>query len=301
MMHDPQTRDLSGREYVLITSAHNEEQNIERTIKSVASQTLLPKRWIIVSDGSTDHTEDIVLQYTKQIPFLACVSLPPGRERSFVRQVKALQVAAEALKDSEYDFIGTLDADLSFGPDYFNRLLTQFERDPKLGMAGGMVYERRRGQFRPRPGNRTYFVAGAVQLFRRPCYEAVGGLVPLPYGGHDALAAFRARSLGWGVRSIPELVVYHYRDTGAAAGALRSKFRVGLNDYFFGYHPIFEIIKCAGRLSEKPFLIGAAARLFGFLSGYSRGEKRLVEPTLIDFLRKEQKQQLKSLALKPFS
>jgi hypothetical protein len=164
-----------------------------------------------------------------------------------------------------------------------------------------MVYEKRRGQFRPRFGNRMHSVAGAVQLFRRACYEAVGGFVALPYGGHDSLAEITARSLGWVVHCIPELAVYHHRETGAAAGRLRSRFRAGLTDYFLGYYPIFEIIKCVRRVSEKPFLIGSAARLLGFMVGYARSEKRPGDQTVIDFLRKEQKQRLKSHALKPFT
>jgi biofilm PGA synthesis N-glycosyltransferase PgaC len=301
MKHDAQMCDQPHRTYVLITAAHNEEENIERTILSVASQTLRPKRWVIVSDGSTDRTDEIVHEYATRMPFIVLLSLPPDSNRSFARQAKALQAATARLTGLEYDFIGILDADISLVPDYFNTLLRECECDPQLGIVGGMVHERQRGQFQPRPFNRVYSVAGAVQLFRRACYEAVGGFVALPYGGHDSLAVITARSLGWDVRSIPELAVYHHRDTGAAAGALRSRFLGGLEDYSLGYHPVFEIIKCMGRISERPLLLGASARLVGFLRGYIRGERRPVDQRVVDFLRNEQKQRLKSLALKPFA
>jgi biofilm PGA synthesis N-glycosyltransferase PgaC len=300
MMSDPLTREQSGRQYVLMTAAHNEEDNIGRTVTSVASQTLLPKRWVIVDDGSIDRTGEIVHEYTKQIPFISLLSLPPGGERSFSRQAKAFQVATEALKDLEYDFIGTLDSDITLAPDYFDKLLTEFERNPQLGLAGGLVCEKQRGEFRPRSFDWIQHVAGAVQLFRRPCYEAVGGFVALPCGGHDSLAEVTARSLGWIVRSIPELAVYHHRETGAAIGCLRSRLRGGLEDYLLGYDPLFEIIKCVRRISEEPFCIGATLRLLGFLGGYFRGEKRQVPQNIIAFLRKEQKQRLKILALKSF-
>jgi biofilm PGA synthesis N-glycosyltransferase PgaC len=292
---------LSEQDYVLITAAHNEENYIEQTIGSVAYQTQLPKKWVIVSDGSTDRTEEIVHRCARHLPFLSCVSLPPDSQRSFVRQVKALTAAAEALNDLEYGFIGSLDADISFAPDYFNTLLREFERDPKLGVAGGMIQERAGGRFRPRPENRTHSVAGAVQLFRRRCYEAVGGFVPLRYGGHDTLAAFKASSLGWSVRSIPQLKVYHYRTTGAAAGILRSKFRLGLVDYYLGYDPIFEVLKCVRRVLQKPYLISATAHLLGFLRGCLSGETRPVAPEIMDYVRREQKRRIKLAVLRPFT
>lgn len=299
-MHDQYAGNPAGREYVLMTAAHNEGEFIEQTIRSVASQTVLPKRWVIVIDGSTDGTDSIVQGCAERLPFITRIILRPHGDRSFARQVNALWVAHEALRNLGYNFIGNVDADISLESNYFGTLLTEFERDPQLGLAGGLVYEKQRGEFRHRPFNTIHSVAQAAQLFRRACYEAVGGYVALPYGGADSLAEIRARSLGWHVRSIPELAVFHHRPTGSAGGLLRTRFRMGLMDYSLGYYPIFEFLKCVRRVSERPFLIGATARLVGFLSGYIGSKTRPVATEVIDFVRNEQKERLKSLAFTPF-
>jgi poly-beta-1,6-N-acetyl-D-glucosamine synthase len=278
--------------YVLMTAAHNEEADIENTIKSVLAQTVLPARWLIVSDNSTDRTDEIVQRYADEYDFIRFLSRkrPPGR--SFAAKIVALRAGTHLLQDVSSDFIGNMDADLTIEPTYFEDLMRQFELNPRLGLAGGFVYEKVDGVFATRGANRVSSVAHAAQLVRRELYEAFGGYAVLPYGGEDWHAQTSVRSMGWEAASVPELKIYHHRPTGGGSGQLRSAYLLGKEDYSFGTHPLFELIKCAIRLPHKPFVIGAIARMAAFAGSMIRREPFQISPQLVAYLRKEQKERM---------
>jgi biofilm PGA synthesis N-glycosyltransferase PgaC len=285
----------TGRAYVLATAAYNEEANIEKTIQSMLAQNELPQRWVIVSDGSTDHTDEIVQRYAAQHEFIRFlrVTRPPGR--SFRTKIMALHAGIELLADVAFQYIGNLDADISIGPSYFADLIDNFERNPTLGIAGGFVHEGKDGEFRTRSSNRIYSVAHAAQLVRRECYEAIKGYAVLEYGGEDWHAQTSARMLGWSAEAFPELPISHHRPTGTGDILIRHKFRQGRMDYSLGSEPIFETFKCLQRLGEKPLIVGSLARLTGFFWSLMIREPRPVSAEFIAFLRAEQKQKTMSL------
>ena len=167
------------RKYVLMTAAHNEEATIEGTIKSISSQTILPERWVIVSDASSDKTDDIIQKYAQRFSFIRYLRITRQPGRNFRSKVLALQSGSNLLTDCQFSFIGNVDADVSLEPSYFQDLLTQFEQRPRLGLAGGFFFEEEDGEFRSRRGNRTYSVTHAAQLVRRESYEAIGGYAVL--------------------------------------------------------------------------------------------------------------------------
>jgi poly-beta-1,6-N-acetyl-D-glucosamine synthase len=284
----------TNQAYVLITAAHNEETYIEGTIRSILSQTVQPLKWIIVSDASTDQTDEIVKKYVADNPFIELLRLEAGHHHNFAAQAHAIMAGSDWLKGLQYSFIGTLDADITLDPEYFSKLLDQFRKDPKLGLTGGFIFEEIGGAFASRPGNRTWSVAGATQFFRRECFEAIGGIHPLSYGGHDWYAEVSAHMLGWTSRAIPELRVFHHRPTGTARNLLRHLFRQGKMDFSLGCLPAFVAIKCAGRLGHKPIAIGAIARFAGFASSYWHGLHRAVPEEFVHFLRLDQKRRLVS-------
>jgi biofilm PGA synthesis N-glycosyltransferase PgaC len=288
-----QTRGY-GRSYVLMTAAYNEEAFIEKTIASVLAQTVLPTRWVIVSDGSTDKTDEMVESYSKQHDFICHLKLTRPAGRSFGSKVIALNQGSKLLDRLAFDFIGNVDADVSLGPSYFESLLDQFERDPQLGIAAGFIHEEQSGEFRSRASNRVDSVPHAAQLVRRECYEAIGGYAVLKYGGEDWFAQTCARMNGWGARALPELKVFHHRRTGGAASLLRHQFRLGRLDYSFGSDPVFEIVKCTLRVTEKPWLLGAITRFLGFAWSGICGEARPVSHEFIAFLRNEQRAKIAS-------
>jgi poly-beta-1,6-N-acetyl-D-glucosamine synthase len=281
--------------YVLMTAAYNEELHIGRTIESVLAQSLLPIRWVIVSDGSSDRTDEIVKKYAEGHSFISYLRVSRPSGRSFGSKVAALQAGCKLFDGVAYDFIGNLDADVTVGPDYYESLIGTFQDSPKLGIAGGYVCEEKEGRFESRRSNRVYSVAHAGQLVRRECYEAIHGYAVLEYGGEDWHAQISAKMSGWDSQSFPDLKIFHHRHTGQAENLLRHKFRQGRMDYGFGSFLPFEIVKCIERFPEKPAVAGSLSRICGFLWSWITREKRPVSAEFVAFLQSGQKQKLRSL------
>src|ERR1700681_1682518 len=132
---------LNHMPYVLITPARNEERFIEKTIQSVIGQTILPSKWVIVNDGSTDTTASIVAQYLPKYEWMELVNLPVRRDRSFAAKVHAFNAGFERVKNLGYEVVGNIDSDTSFDVDYFAFLLSKFQENPSLGVAGTIFRE----------------------------------------------------------------------------------------------------------------------------------------------------------------
>ena len=285
----------SRRTYVLMTAAWNEEKYIERPLQAIAAQTLPPRQWVVVSDGSTDRTDEIVLRYAQKYPFIRLYRMPASHQRSFAAQVDAINAGYEQQKHLDFDFVGNLDADLSFEPDYFERLIAEFHADCTLGMAGGTIWDLdpKDGSFAPRRLNRQHSVMHGVQLFRRECFDDLGGYQRLPYGSPDWHAEVFLRMRGWRVRSLPHLKAFHYRPTGSAGkGVLWYSYRQGLADRSLGTHPLFELAKVARRAPSKYLGLNALAELAGFVQAYLRGEKPVASEEFVKYLRHEQMDRL---------
>ena len=183
--------------YVLITPARNEALFIEKTIISVAAQTFRPIKWVIVSDGSTDATDDIVRKYAKDYNWIELVRTPEHSERHFAAKVHAFNAGYVRVKDLGYEIIGNLDADVSFDEkDYFAFLVSKFAEDRRLGV-GGTPYRHENSRCDSRFIN-VEDVVGACQLFRRECFEEIGGYEQsspeICHAGKSFLPARLARS-----------------------------------------------------------------------------------------------------------
>jgi biofilm PGA synthesis N-glycosyltransferase PgaC len=293
----------SSPRYVLVTAAHNEEAFIEKTILSVSAQRVPPKKWVIVDDGSTDNTARIVREYVRKYSFIQLLELSEHHAPDFGAQVHAINAGCDLLQrsDIEFDFIGNVDSDISFERSYFCELFSKFEAYATLGLAGGWLYENDGAEFKPRKGNRSTSVPHGIQLFRRACFQAIGGYVPLRYGAPDWCAEISARMNGWRVESFPDLHVVHHRPTGNVSGRLRYLYRSGLAAFSLGSHPVFEVGKCIVRLHHRPYLFGALSRLAGFAVGCWREEERQVSPELVRSLRREQTRTLRAAFLAPLT
>ncbi|MEW6030131.1 MAG: glycosyltransferase [Chloroflexota bacterium] len=281
--------------YVLFTAARNEEAHIEKTIRSVIAQTVLPAKWVIVSDGSTDRTDEIVNQYVRTYDFILLLRRTADRERNYGSKAKALKVAYEQFANYEYDFVGNLDADVSFVPTYYEVALSKFETNERLGVIGGIRFDLLNGQFRQiHPARNS--AGGPTQLFRRQCYEEIGGYLPLRFGGVDTVAETMARMHGWEVETFPDLEVLHYRPTGTAGGGqVRAKFKAGILAYSVGYHPLFEVVRCVFRLFDRPLVVGSLSLLAGYCWATLTKCERQVPDDFVRYLRSEQLARLRSM------
>ncbi len=282
--------------YALITAAHNEEKYIGPCIASVLSQSIRPRRWVIVSDGSTDETDNIISKYTKIYPIIQFIRKEHDPEmKGFASKVCAINMGVEALKGMDYQLIGHLDADITLRKDYYETMINIFNDNPHLGITGGYISEKVKGSFKSRSANSPWSVSGGIQLFRRECYQDIGGLRPMPLGGEDWHAEILARMHGWHVISFPEIPVYHHKNSRNKRGRIKEAIREGAMDYSMGAHPIFEIFKCARRVKESPYFIFAIIRMYGFLKPYLMKTQRQVKKEEMQFLRLEQISRIKKV------
>ncbi|MGP8153999.1 MAG: glycosyltransferase [Smithella sp.] len=286
--------------YVLITAARNEEKYIENTIKTIISQTVLPVKWMIVSDGSTDRTEEIVSQYVAQYNFITLVHKTANTnvQVDFASKVHAIMIGYKMLAGTDYDFIGILDGDVTFDSFYYENILNKFAENSKLGIAGGIILDQYDDHYIRRSPSNSNYVSGCIQLFHRACYEEIGGLLPIKEGGEDTIAAITAQMKGWVVEAFEELKVYHHKLSKTTRGKLKEAFRAGRMFYALGSHPLFEIFKCIKSLTTKPYLLFAMTRMCGYLLPFFKKQRRPVTEEFIQFLRKEQLSKLKQILSK---
>lgn len=281
--------------YVLVTPAHNEEEFIEKTIESMIHQTVLPLKWVIVDDGSTDHTREIIGRYAMRYPWIEMVEIQPRQDRNFAGKVMAFNAGYERVKDLLYDVIGNLDADISFQPGHFEFLAGKFAEDPSLGVAGTVFREHGYSSDKDSFEGRKH-VSGQCQLFRRRCWEEIGGYTPHRAGGIDWMAVTTARMKGWKTESFREQWFFHHRHLGTAERSmLSSLFSYGQKDYYLGGHPVWEIFRVAYRATKRPYIVGGISLGLGYCWALLRRTPRPVSGELMAFHRKEQMLKLKSI------
>lgn len=279
--------------YVLITPARNEAQFIELTLKSVVSQTVRPMKWVIVSDGSTDGTDDIVSRYAAEHHWIELLRMPERRERHFAGKVHAFNAGHARVKCLEYEVIGSLDGDISFDEDYFSFLVRKLVEDRSLGLVGTPFREGSNPIYDYRFVNIEH-VSGACQLFRRQCFEEIGGYVPVKGGCIDHIAVLSARMKGWKTRTFPEKVCLHHREMGMAqSGILKARFTNGAKDYAIGNHPIWELCRTGYQMTKRPFVIGGLMVGFGYVWSLIRRVERPISRELMAFQRREQMTRLR--------
>lgn len=278
--------------YAIVTPARNEAQYIELTIRSMIAQTCRPLKWVIVSDGSTDGTDDIVRKYGNEHPWIELVRMPERQERNFAAKVHAFNAGYARIKDLKVQIIGNLDADVSFGPDHFGYLIGKMVQNPRLGLAGAPFREGT-FQYDYRFAN-IENVWGGCQLFRRECFDAIGGYVPLKGGCIDHVAVLSCRFHGWETRTFTESVCLHHRQMGTALqGTLKARYKLGAKDYSVGNHPIWELSRTLYQMSHRPYVFAGLAMGLGYFSSMVRRVEIPISPELVAFARREQMQRLR--------
>ena len=285
--------------YVLVTPARNEAALIEQTIRAVLAQSVLPRKWIIVSDGSTDGTDEIVQRYARQHDWIELLRLPERPERHFAAKAHAFNTGYSRLSTlnsqlSSWALIANLDADITFGPDYFEFLLQRFSGNPQLGVAGTPFVEDHdrldQHSYAHQFANSRH-VSGACQVFRRECFEEVGGYSPVKAGAIDWVAVTTARMKGWETCTFTEKVCFHHRKLGVGSGSpgkLPMWFHYGRKAYLVGGHPLWEYSRGLFRMWERPFVLGGLCFIAGYTWAMLVRSERAVSRELMQFHRAEQ-------------
>jgi len=281
--------------YVLITPARNEAAFIEKTLDSVCAQTKRPEHWVIVDDGSTDETAKIVEKYAERRPWIELVRRPQRQDRSFAGKALAFNAGLEQVRSLEFNVIGNLDADISFDPDYFEFLLGKFAELPRLGVTGTTMREANHDALKD---SFYHFkdVFGACQLFRRECFEEVGGYTPIKWGGIDWIAVRTARLKGWETRSFSDKIFFHHRPMGETeSNTWKARFDYGRKDYFLGNHPLWQVFRVGYQMLKWPYVIGGLMLAAGYVYSLVARIERPVTPELLKLHRREQVERLKNL------
>jgi biofilm PGA synthesis N-glycosyltransferase PgaC len=279
--------------YVIVTPARNEAQFIELTLKSVVAQTVKPLKWVIVSDGSTDGTDEIVSRYTTEYPWIELVRMPERTERHFAGKVYAFNAGYSRVKDLDYAVVVSMDADISFEEDYFAFLLEKLTGDSRLGLVGTPFRDSSDGMYDYRFVSIEH-VSGACQVFRRECFEAIGGYRPVKSGGIDLIAVLSARAAGWRTRTFAEKSCLHHRRMGTLRQrSLSNSFRRGRMDYLLGSHPVWEIFRSIYQVKRKWNFIGGILMLAGYFWTMLNHVERTMPQDLVSLRRDEQLRRLK--------
>lgn len=285
--------------YTLITPAWNEETHLEELIRSVTGQSILPVRWVIVSDGSTDRTDEIVRSASSRFPWIVLLRLERIPDRHFAGKALAVNAGYASLKDLDFDLIGNLDADITLPVDFYEFLLHKFEEIPKLGVAGTPFIEKHNAS-----GSHSYghqfadlnHVSGACQLFRRRCFDDIGGYRPIKGGGIDWMAVTTARMSGWTTRTFLERTCSHHRTMGTAdRNRISARFRHGQEDYYVGNHPIWEFARSLFQMKNRPLVLGGLSLMAGYTWGWFSKHTNPIPQELRMFHRREQMQRLRKM------
>ena len=278
--------------YALITPAWNEEAHLDEVIRSVVSQTQLPVCWAIVSDGSTDRTDEIAESYARRYAWIRLLRLERSPVRHFAGKAQAVNAGYDSLKGIDFDLVGNLDADITLPPDYYEFLLSKFDGMPKLGVAGTPFIENP-----DNPDDHSYghalanleHVSGACQMFRRRCFDEIGGYTPIKGGGIDWVAVTTARMKGWETRTFIERTCAHHRVMGTAdRSPVKARFRHGHEDYWVGNHPLWEIARSLFQMRNKPLVIGGLSLMFGYICAWLSRNPNPIPRELREFHRREQ-------------
>ena len=283
--------DKPKKQYVVISPVRDEEHYLTKTLESVINQTIRPAEWIIVDDGSKDNTGKIVDEYATRYPWIIAIHRADrGHRQAGAGVMEAFHAGYEKLRSDNWEYIVKLDGDVGLDMDYFERCFERFDQDSRLGICGGVMYSREENGELKLDSQPLTHVRGAIKLYRRPCWTAIGGLINSP--GWDTVDEAHANMLGWRTRSFPDAKVVHYRPTGAAAGAWKDNTKNGRADYVSGYHPLFVVAKCLKRLFRKPYVLKSLAHAYGYFSSYASHVQRIKNRELVSYVRAQQVKRL---------
>lgn len=286
---------------LIISPVRNEAAHIERVVRSVAAQQLLPARWIVIDDSSTDGTRQLLDSLASSVPFLdardAVGDTPHAQARDRLAKAAAPRIFNMALETVDwhaYTHVMKLDGDIELPPDYLRLLLERFAADPQLGVAGGVLVEPLpEGGVRPITIPRHH-VHGALKCYSRECLVAIGGVQERL--GWDTIDETYARMRGFSTLAFDDLVSVHHRPWGSADGAIRGRVRLGECAYITHYPPVWIALRSLKlAVSQKPRGIMGMAYVYGYVRAALRRRERVGDSTYRRFTRTELRRRLLDL------
>jgi glycosyltransferase involved in cell wall biosynthesis len=285
-MPDPRT-------YVLISPCRNEADYMRRTLDSVVAQTIRPALWVIVDDGSTDATPEILAEFTAAHDWIRIVQKPDRGHRAVGPGViEAFYAGYDTIDPAAFTYSCKLDLDLDLPERYFETLIERMEENPRIGTCSGKPYVRHAGRLiSERRGDEMS--VGMTKFYRQSCFEDIGGYVREVMW--DAIDCHKARMKGWIAVSWdhPDLNFEHLRPMGSSQTSIwTGKRRHGFGQYFMGSDFPYYCATCLFRMTERPFLLGGLAMLQGYVTAWLRRDRRLDDPDLVAFIRSYQRRAL---------
>jgi len=278
-----------SRRYVLISPCRNEADFMRQTLDSVAAQSIRPATWVIVDDGSTDDTPQILAQYAARYDWIRVVTRRDrGRRAIGPGVIDAFYAGYETIDPDDYDYVCKLDLDLRLPPRYFETLMTRMEANPRLATCSGKAYLEIDGKLvNERQGDEASI--GASKFYRVSCFKALGGFVREVMW--DGIDCHRCRMHGWIACSWddPELRFVHLRPMGSSQQSIYAgRMRHGFGQYYMGTGFLYMLANAINRLNEKPYVVGSLVMLWGWLSSALQGKPRFEDPEFRRFLRRYQ-------------
>jgi poly-beta-1,6-N-acetyl-D-glucosamine synthase len=272
---------------LVVTPARNEVEHLPYLIAGVRAQTRLPDRWIIVDDGSTDGTADLVRELCADLPWVTLIERDGAVRRADASKAKAVNAAIHEATTDDTEVIVTFDADVVPPVDYLHTVEAAYDADPELGIYGGVYTYLAIRNVRPEPFPPDV-VPGGVTTIRRAAYDEIGGYMALPFGGIDTSACIAVQLHGWKSVCDPALVCEHRRQLGTGEGrsARRDMYRRGREDYDLGAPLWFELGKCVRWLPRRPFVVGGVWMAAGFVRSMLTRTPHTPSAAFVDFNRR---------------
>jgi glycosyltransferase involved in cell wall biosynthesis len=276
--------------YIIVSPVRNEEEFIETTIQSVINQSVLPVEYIIVNDGSTDSTPQIIEKYVKEYPWIKQVNRPKGEHSPGGGVVAAFYSGFNIIENKDWEFVIKLDGDLKFESNYFEYQLEKFRENPRLGITSGKTYQPKgdRLVLDKMPDDHT---RGPAKMYKRECWDEMGGLPKVL--GWDTLDELQAQVLGWETRSYPDLKLIHYKPIGFKQKKIVPReLKAGERQHYLGYHPLFALSRGIYRMGQKPYVIAGLLNIYGFVKAEIKKSDQIKDERIINHLRKKQLERL---------
>ena len=282
-----------SRRYLLVSPCRDEADYLQITIDTVAAQSVRPAKWLIVDDGSTDATPEILARAAAKYPFIQYVRRENrGHRLVGPGVIDALYYGLTHVDIDYYDYVCKLDCDLELPPRYFERTMELFEQDPWLGTLSGKLHLRLgKREVLERTGDENS--VGPVKFYRVTCFKAIGGFVRQVCW--DGIDGHMCRMRGWVARSVddPELRIIHLRQMGSSHVSLwNGRIRWGRGKYFMGSSAPYMAAVALYRMAERPYLLSGLGILWGYIKARLENEPRIDDQSYLNYLWRFERESL---------